>query len=535
MKTYLSSLVVVAFALLSFNASATVRYVDLNCTNATPPYTGWSTAATNIQDAVDAATNGDLVLVTNGVYQTGGAGTGAFSIESNRVAVTKPVTLQSVNGAAVTIIQAYQMPTNSGLNSLRCVWLTNGATLSGFTLMNGYAFSRLELNGGSGGGVYCLSNATVSDCVIISNSAGSGGGAYGGSLIHCFLSQNSARLNGGGAVSSFIDNCTITCNSAEAGGGACVISSQIPKDPQGSWINNCVIAGNVASNGGGVSGCTLNNCILSGNVATNIGGGAYLGVLNNCTVVGNSASSGGGVGGSEDVQYFPKPPVVAVIANNCIVYNNFASSCSNYFNAVFYNGCTTPLPTNGTGNITNEPAFVDFVNGDFHLKSNSACINSGNNSYVTNLADLDGNPRISGGTVDIGAYEFQNPSSVISYAWLQQYGLLTDGSADYVDSDVPAGDGLNNYQEWMAGTNPTNAASVLKMTSAVPTNNLAGMVVTWQSVTNRTYFLQRSVNLAAQPAFSTIQNNIVGHTNTTSYLDTTATNSSQYFYRIGVQ
>jgi len=525
MKTYLSPLVVVIFALLSFTASATVLYVDLNCTNATPPYTDWSTAATNIQDAVDVATNCDLVLVTNGVYQTGGAvcpiGDMGRSLNGlggmNRVVATNNIMIQSVNGPGVTVIQGFQS-IDSTNNGLRCVYLDGGASLHGFTVRNGKVAGLT----GMAGGIGCY-NGSVFNCIISNNLAGSAAGAFGGTLSNCTLIGNFAG-SGSGAGNSTLNNCLITGNSAIQSGGV-----------SGSTLNNCVLMSNCASNGGGAVSSTLNNCLLIYNVATNIGGGAYLGVLNNCTVVNNSASLGGGVSGSEDVHYFPKPPVVAVIANNCIVYNNFASSCSNYYNAVFYNGCTTPLPTNGTGNITNEPAFVDFVNGDLHLQSDSACINSGNNAYATNAIDLDGNPRISGGTVDIGAYEFQNPASVISYAWLQQYHLATDGTADYVDSDVPAGDGMNNYQEWMAGTNPTNAASVLKMTSAVPTNNLAGMVVTWQSVTNRTYFLQRSVNLAAQPAFSTIQNNIVGHTNTTSYLDTTATNSSQYFYRIGVQ
>jgi hypothetical protein len=139
---------------------------------------------------------------------------------------------------------------------------------------------------------------------------------------------------------------------------------------------------------------------------------------------------------------------------------------------------------------------------------------------------LDGNPRIVGYGVDIGAYE-KSPASILPNSFLLSYELPSDGSGDYLDSD---GDCLNNWQEWKAGTIPTNAVSVLKMSS--PSNGVSGVKVTWQSVSGVTYYLQNSTNL---PAFVSIQSNLVGQAGSTTYTDTTATNSGPYFYRVGVQ
>jgi hypothetical protein len=134
-----------------------------------------------------------------------------------------------------------------------------------------------------------------------------------------------------------------------------------------------------------------------------------------------------------------------------------------------------------------------------------------------------------GGTVDIGAYEFQHPTSIISYAWLQYYGLPTDGAADFADPD---GDGMNNWQEWICGTDPTNPLSALRMLSALPSGT--NVVVTWQSVPGITYFLARSTNLAAPESFATVATGLPGQVGITAYSDTNASAASPVFYRMGV-
>ncbi len=215
-----------------------IFYVDLNCTNPIPPYTNWTQAATNIQDAIDAAEPGDQILVTNGIYSTGGRV--VYGSLTNRVVVDKAVTVQSVNGPATTVIQGYQYSREPyDDSSVRCAYLTNGAVLIGFTLTNGATRGTGDyFCEQSGGGIWCETNGSVivSNCVLIGNSA------------------------------------------AACGGGAC----------NGTLIN-CTLATNTAYDGGGAYDTTLNDCALTGNSAFEMGGGAYSGTLNNCMVTSNSA------------------------------------------------------------------------------------------------------------------------------------------------------------------------------------------------------------------------------------------------------
>ena len=188
---------------------------------------------------------------------------------TNRVSVDKAITVQSVNGSATTIIQgAWDTTSTNGPGAVRCVWMTNGAALSGFTLLGGATRAATNPSNDSenGGGAWAGStNAIVASCVLTLNSAGNfGGGAYTVTLNSCMLKANSTT--GGGS-------------SASSGSGAGAYSSN---------LRNCTITGNVTGgiypSGGGAANCNLRNCVITKNQAINSGGGAYHGRLVNCTI-----------------------------------------------------------------------------------------------------------------------------------------------------------------------------------------------------------------------------------------------------------
>ena len=112
------------------------------------PGTAWTNAFHVIQDAVDAASDEDMVLVTNGTYSTGGALTPGYTL-TNRVVIDKAITVASVNGSSNTFIVG-QGP--QGMSAVRCAYLSNGAVLVGMTLTNGHTFSTgAGLREGAGG------------------------------------------------------------------------------------------------------------------------------------------------------------------------------------------------------------------------------------------------------------------------------------------------------------------------------------------------------------------------------------------------
>jgi hypothetical protein len=353
-------------------SAAAERYVDSNGEAPAPPYYSWVTAARNIQDAIDVAEAGDEIIVTNGLYAAGGR---LVQGGMNRVVIDKLVCVRSVNGPEVTRIEGAPSPGSTvfglGEGAVRCVYIGEGALLSGFTLTNGY--TRI---GDNGGGALCAISGILTNCVVINNQAGDpendseGGGVFQGTLFVCRLVGNTSHGEGGGAARSTLYHCVVRDNNSGDGGG-------------------------------GVSASTCYNCLLSGNHSWSMGGGAFWGNLNNCTVVNNSANLGGGVYGGS--------------LTNCIVYYNATETIGTNYTEGFGSlnfTCTFPLPAEGAGNIANEPGFVDRMVGDYHLGRDSACIDVGANLAAVIVRDLDDNFRPLEGNgdglaaFDLGAYEY---------------------------------------------------------------------------------------------------------------------------------
>ena len=207
-----------------------------------------------IQDAIDAAGDGDTILVADGIY----TGDGNRDIDFGG----KAVTVKSENGPENCIIdcngteddphRGFYFHNDEDANSI----------LDGFTITNGYATSTgffghilpgssVVPNQPRGGAILCINaSPTITNCNIIGNIASAPQGNQGR-----YYQLGLSRYCAGGGISCF---------------------------DSGAIINNCIIAENKAvnpaerlgpSNGGGIycrgsKGLTVTNCIITGNQAT---------------------------------------------------------------------------------------------------------------------------------------------------------------------------------------------------------------------------------------------------------------------------
>jgi hypothetical protein len=311
-----------------------------------------------------------------------------------------------------------------------------------------------------GGGLFTHSaNPTIVDCEFIDNVAGErGGGAYlnSGTLIGCVFQGNTGDHGGGLACggSHVFTDCTFWQNTADRGGGlwntgtitveGCrfVGNTSVtrggaiytyPSSSGHTTLIDCIVVGNTAGEGaGGVHNAghgaakfyscrflgnagtfgagladrgvtTVANCLFSGNVSTGPGGGLHKygapATIANCTFVGNSAAWGaGGVNGEDDLA-----------VSNCAVWGNDVGGVLDEAAQI---GTTETLTIDyscvegwtgsfgGTGNIGDDPMFVDPLgpdlilgteDDDLRVQPGSPCIDAADNDAVPpDEFDLDG-------------------------------------------------------------------------------------------------------------------------------------------------
>lgn len=428
------------------------------------PFTSWTTAARDIQSAIDAAAPGATVWVTNGVYNSGGRPRAGQAL-TNLACIDKALTVRSVNGPSNTfIVGRWHAPgtTRYGDAAVRCAYLTNGAQLFGFTLTNGATRTGAGsdwLNERQGGGAWCEArSAVLSNCVLTANCAQHvGGGAYSGSLYSGEVIDNIAGSEGGGAWGSALYDCAVLRNYAYNRGGTsgclmrncllsanssvqfgahrydtfynceisgnssqydhavldstlynCLLHGNLTGGARSSSLYNCELTGNIAGGGAGASSSALYNCLVRANTAGGAGGGGAFGcALYNCTLVENTA------------QVYASGIRYSTNWNTVLYYSlgvNYSAGDNNIFNF----SCTTPLPTSGQGNTDAAPAFLDRPGGDYRLARGSPCINTGTNFPWQVFdpdgrgrdKDLDGNNRVHLGAVDMGAYEYVPPGTM---------------------------------------------------------------------------------------------------------------------------
>jgi hypothetical protein len=393
----------------------------------------------NVQAAVDAATEGDVIKVAAGTY----TGVGSRAGSTQTVYISKTVTIcggyTTTNGFADPPDAKANPTTLDAQQQGRVLYIAGPSTSSGGT--SGQAISPtiegLRITGGdaneaggvadSGGGGCVVSAAfTISNSAILDNVASYGGGLYlrrgEVTLVENTIVSNTATWVGGGLYvwdsEVTIKGNAILSNIAETMGGGMLL-----------WSSDATIAGNViahnrvfsgisySSGGGGVyleDGCTatlINNVITENKVDVQ-GSGVYVDgsvahLLHN-TIVHNTAHNVTGEGTGVYVNVGLSPTVVAM--TNTILTNHGTGVYAEAGTSVWLDGVlwyeNTIANTDGaitvTHAITGSPAFADAAY-PYHLTAGSAAIDQGVSAGVT--SDIDGDPRPMRLLPDLGADE----------------------------------------------------------------------------------------------------------------------------------
>jgi len=424
--------------------------------------TNWTTAFTNLQDALNEVWDDDTLYLAGHTFRAAGSfvWTGARGVTiRGGYAAASDADLPGANDPTVwPTILTVDTPAFSN-RVLRVTNLLNG-TLSQVTITGGYETNE---NYGGGVGITGSTNFLMSACLIVSNTLIPNAGTYGGggigirssdvTISNCWIRHNSTgrggNINHGGGIYNSgnlrLLNSLIVSNQAistghKRGGGLCNESGTV-------LVRQCQFIGNTAGQGGGLysanlnsyctvlntlfqgndvgSGASLNygaggailnlgttflmrNCLLSDNTSTfgalviNHGSGGYKSAIENCTIVDNVGTG------------IYKTANGTAVLTNSIVWGHTDDLSGSPIGVVFSDiQSTDAFWTNGVeGCFSADPLFLDTPTGDYRLRGNSPAINKGTNlDWMTQAQDLSGRPRIQYGQVDLGAYEMPPPGA----------------------------------------------------------------------------------------------------------------------------
>ena len=433
-----------------------------------------------IQAALDDAVDGDVVELADSTY----AGFGNRNLDFGG----KRVNVRSASGDPALCVVDCQ---NDGCGFYFHNGEGAESVVEGLTITNGSGY--VDDGGNTiGGGVYCRnSNPTITDCVITVNAADDGAGIYcevsSPTLTDCTISGNAATGTGGGLCCPYgssptLIDCEITGNGASEGAGVYCYYYAHPT------FTDCAISTNTATANGGALFCyrvcdpILTHCSLNGNWADERGGAVYCGyysdpALDNCTLAENWSIRGSGVycrgysyptllscrlvanlstvvfcdyygtprlrnctlsgnSGTAVYCYSQGRPTVT----NCILWGDTGDEINVYSGTATVTYCLVEGGWTGDGNIDADPLLVDWdgpdddpltwEDNDYHLATSSPCIGSGDpQSFGVGELDMDGEPRVMGGRVDIGADEVTDRPFVFG-------DMNCDGVRDNFDIDA---------------------------------------------------------------------------------------------------
>jgi len=384
-----------------------------------------------IQAAINASSNGDVVIIAPGTY----TGTGNKDLDF----AGKAITVKSTNPDDSSVVAATVIDCeNSGRGFCFYSGESSNSIVSGITIKRGRVSNQ-------GAGIYCSgSSPTIKNCVITESCAfGSygnpnGGSAYGGgvyctlnshlTLIDCTVSNNNAQggtgsdewcspmsgcsgslgkggdAYGGGIFCSSdssitVTGCIITNNSVLGGQGGIYYETG---SPEGGEMGGMAYGGGIYS----ASAAVINNCRIVSNTATGgnggynsafgngLGGGISAdGTITNCLIADNLANEGSGgpprenqEGGGilTDDSYISNCTITGniCVANygsgiqgtsstvivNCIIWNN---SDDDLYNCSATYSCISNTD-DGTGVIHSNPCFVSGPLGNYYLRQIAA-------------------------------------------------------------------------------------------------------------------------------------------------------------------